>query len=145
MRNYRIDHEAGAQEALFSWCDMQRGKYPELRLLYHVPNGGKRDAATARALKRQGVKAGVPDLCLPVARDGWHGLYIELKVGSNKPTELQKQWLKSLRQQDYATAVCYGWEEAADVLKSYLDDSVLLETAATAAAVADMPTMQPAT
>ena len=145
MRNYRIDNEGGAQEALFSWCDMQRRKYPELRLLYHVPNGGKRDARTALALKRQGVKAGVPDLCLPVARGGWHGLYIELKVGRNKPTDLQKEWLKSLRQQDYATAVCYGWEEAAETLAAYLDDGTLLETAATAAALADMPTMQPAT
>lgn len=145
MRNYRIDHEGGVQEALFSWCDIQRGKYPELRLLYHVPNGGKRDARTAQALKRQGVKAGVPDLCLPVARGGWHGLYIELKVGKNKPTEHQREWLKNLRQQDYATAVCYGWEEAADVLTSYLDHSTLLATAATAAALADMPTLQPAT
>jgi len=145
VRNVRIDHENGAQEALFSWCDIQRHKYPELKLLYHVPNGGKRDARTAQALKRQGVKAGVPDLCLPVARGGWHGLYIELKVGKNKPTEHQREWLKSLRHQDYATAVCYGWEEAAETLASYLDSGLLLETAATAAALADAPALMPAT
>mgnify|MGYP004433785991 CR=1 FL=1 len=43
----------------------------------------QRDARTAANLKRQGVKAGVPDLHLPVARGGYNGLYIELKVGSN--------------------------------------------------------------
>lgn len=53
MRNFRVSDESGHQEAIFSWCDYNRNRYPELELLYHVPNGGKRDAATARALKRQ--------------------------------------------------------------------------------------------
>lgn len=142
MRNYRIDHEGGAQEALFSWCDIQRGKYQELRLLYHVPNGGKRDARTAMVLKRQGVKAGVPDLCLPVSRGGYHGLYIELKVGKNKPTDHQREWLSDLRQQGYAAVVCYGWENAAETLADYLETGTLKETAA---AQADAPALMPAT
>lgn len=79
-RNVRIDKEGGAQEMLFRWITYQLDEYPELALLYHIPNGGKRDAKTATILKRQGVKAGVPDLHLPVARGGYHGLYIELKV-----------------------------------------------------------------
>lgn len=145
MRNVRIDHENGAQEALFSWCDMRRGKYPELKLLHHIPNGGKRDARTAITLKRQGVKAGVPDLCLPVSRGGYHGLYIELKVGRNKPTDHQREWLRDLSAQGYATAVCYGWEEAAETLASYLELGTLLHAAAEAGAGADAPTLMPAT
>ena len=126
MRNVRIDNEAGAQEALFNWAQYQYERYPELELLYHIPNGGKRDARTAANLKRQGVKAGVPDLHLPVARGGYHGLYIELKVGSNKPTPLQKKWLSNLNKQGHLTVVCYGWQEAAEQLINYLE----LETAA---------------
>ena len=57
----------------FQWVTYQQGRFPELVLLYHIPNGGKRDAQTAISLKRQGVKAGVPDLHLPVARGGYHG------------------------------------------------------------------------
>lgn len=57
MRNVRIDNEAGAQETLFNWAQYQYARYPELELLYHIPNGGKRDARTAANLKRQGVKA----------------------------------------------------------------------------------------
>lgn len=110
MRNVRIDNEAGAQETLFNWAQYQYARYPELELLYHIPNGGKRDARTAANLKRQGVKAGVPDLHLPVARGGYNGLYIELKVGSNKPTQLQKKWLSSLNKQGYLAVVCYGWQ-----------------------------------
>ena len=121
MRNVRIDNEAGAQEMLFSWIEYQLVNYPELALAYHIPNGGKRDARTAANLKRQGVKAGVPDIHLPVARGGYHGLYIELKVGGNKQTEKQKEWQRKLTQQGYLSVVCYGWEEAAKQLINYLE------------------------
>lgn len=76
-----IQHEAREQEALFRWADFAAGTMPELKLLYHIPNGGSRNKAEAANLKRQGVKAGVPDLFLPVPRGGYHGLYIELKFG----------------------------------------------------------------
>jgi hypothetical protein len=59
MRNFRLDDESGHQEALFSWAAYRTGLMPELQYMYHVPNGGKRDKATAAVLKRQGVKAGV--------------------------------------------------------------------------------------
>lgn len=74
-----VPTEAQEQMTLFSWAAMQSGKYPELNLLYHVPNGGSRHKAEAGRLRAEGVKAGVPDLCLPVARGQYHGLYIELK------------------------------------------------------------------
>lgn len=121
MRNVRIDNEAGAQETLFQWTQYQLGRYPELGLLYHIPNGGKRDARTATALKRQGVKPGVPDLHLPVARGKYHGLYIELKVGKNKATALQKEWIEELTKQGYLAVVCYGWQTAAEQLIKYLE------------------------
>ena len=112
MRNFRLDDESGHQEALFSWAAYRTEIMPELQYMYHVPNGGKRDKATAAVLKRQGVKAGVPDIMLPAARAGYHGLYIELKAGENTTTKKQKEWLEYLRQQGYYTAVCYGWQPA---------------------------------
>nr|DAW85591.1 MAG TPA: Nuclease [Bacteriophage sp.] len=128
MRNVRIDNEAGAQETLFQWAGYQTGKYPELKLLHHIPNGGKRDKLTATNLKRQGVKAGVPDICLPVARGGYFGLYIELKVGSNKPTKLQNEWLCNLNKQGYLAVVCYGWREAAEMIETYLKLATIKRT-----------------
>lgn len=121
MNRYtRIDRESGAQEALFDWIALQKGKYPELQLAFHVPNGGKRNAAEAAHLKRQGVKAGVPDIMLPVARCGYHGLFIELKVGKNKPTENQKKWQKALNREGYLSVVCYGWQEAQETMMAYM-------------------------
>ena len=108
------------QETLMQWTVYAMGMYPELKLLYHVPNGGKRNTAEAAHLKRQGVKAGVPDLCLPVPRGSYHGLYVEMKAKSNQPTEAQIQWLESLSAQGYKTAVCWGFEAAQRVIESYL-------------------------
>ena len=113
-------HESAEQTAVFQWAAYRTGVYPELELLYHVPNGGSRNPIEAARLKAQGVKAGVPDLCLPVPRGGFHGLYIELKAGTNKPTEKQTEWLAALDKQGYATFVCYGWQQAKEVIEKYL-------------------------
>ncbi|MGN2371924.1 VRR-NUC domain-containing protein [Clostridium cagae] len=112
--------EAQEQTCLFQWAGYQQVEFEELKLLHHVPNGGKRDKITAIGLKRQGVKAGVPDVVLPCGRGGYFGLYIELKVGKNKTSDNQKQWIKDLKEQNYLVEVCYGWREAAEVLLNYI-------------------------
>lgn len=104
----------------------QSGRYPELELLFHIPNGGKRDAREAARFKRMGVKAGVPDLFLPVPRNIYHGLWVEMKAPQGKLTPNQKRMLEQLASQGYK-AVCYGWEEATQVIKSYLDSNTTRE------------------
>ncbi len=78
------------------------------------------DLITGAQLKAAGVKAGVPDLCLPVARQGWHGLFIELKVGRNRPQERQVGWLDRLTAEGYLAVACWGWDEARETLEAYL-------------------------
>lgn len=112
--------EAAEQTALFRWAGLMSGQFPEIEMLYHIPNGGSRNKIEAAHLKQQGVKAGVPDLCLPVSRGEYHGLYIELKYGKNKPTENQKRWINLLRSQNYKAEVAYGWEEASKIILEYL-------------------------
>ena len=114
-------HESQHQEALFRRALLQRRYYPELDLLFHIPNGGSRHPKEAANLKRQGVKAGVPDLLLPVARGKYHGLFIELKVGKNKPTDKQEGWMNALSDEGYAVRVCYGWETAKETITQYLN------------------------
>ena len=117
-----VPTEAQEQITLFRWAEMQSGKYPELKLLYHVPNGGSRHKAEAGRLRAEGVKAGVPDLCLPVARGGCHGLYIELKrQRGGRTSDLQTGWLEALMEQGYQVAVCKGWEAAAKTIIQYLE------------------------
>lgn len=113
--------EAQEQRALFQWAGYAEQQYPELKLLHHIPNGGKRDVRTAANLKKEGVKAGVPDICLPVTRGQYHGLYIELKTVKGKVQKNQKEWLNALNSEGYATKVCYGWLEAKEVIEKYLE------------------------
>ena len=112
--------EAQHQAALFEWAAVMAKQYPELELLYHVANGGSRNKIEAANLKKQGVKSGVPDICLPVARGIFHGLYIELKVGKNTATDNQQRWMIKLIEQDYCARVCYGWDEARDLIMRYI-------------------------
>jgi hypothetical protein len=121
MRGERMS-ERQEQEALIQWANMMSNTYPELKLLYHIPNGGSRHKLEAINLKRQGVKAGVPDLCLPVSRNGFHGLYIEMKAGKNKTTDKQDEWINNLSEQGYAVAVCYNWRVASDTITKYINN-----------------------
>lgn len=114
--------ESEEQITLFQWARLQSGKYPELSLLYHVPNGGSRNRAEAARLQAEGVKAGVPDLCLPVPRGAFHGLYIELKrLRGSRTSDLQVGWMESLMKQGYCVALCKGWEQAAQTIIEYLE------------------------
>lgn len=113
--------ESEEQQSLFSWAEIQAGRYPELRLLYHIPNGGNRGKAEAGRFKAEGVKSGVPDICLPAARGSYHGLYIELKrTRGGKTRDTQEQWIEALIKQGYYAVVCRGWLEASKVLLWYL-------------------------
>lgn len=112
--------ESVTQICLFRWAKFMEGQYPELELMYHIPNEGKRSRSAGARMKQEGLKPGVPDVCLPVPRSDYHGLYIEMKVDRNKPTENQKHWLGALKRQGYFTAVCYGWEAASKVILQYL-------------------------
>ena len=118
--NPKCTPESREQITLFEWAALNEHKYPELKLLHHIPNGGKRAKTTAIRLKMEGVKAGVPDIELPAPRGIYHGLYIELKAGKNKATDKQKEWIYELKKQGYFTAVCHGWESASKVLLKYL-------------------------
>lgn len=111
------------QMGVIDWANWNTNRFPELKLLFHIPNGGKRSATEAARFKAMGVKAGVPDLCLPVPMNGYAGLYIEMKYGSNKPTDNQKEWIAALKAQGYKVTVCYGGEEATRELESYLQGS----------------------
>lgn len=117
--------EAEHQRALFRWASLAQARIPELRWLFHVPNGEKRDRRTAELLKAAGVKAGVPDIVLPVPSE-FHGLprvglVVELKApGGDKPSPTQQEWLMFLSRVGWAATTCYGWQSARLTICEYL-------------------------
>ena len=120
--------ESGNQQALLCWAQQNMKQYPELKWLFAIPNGGYRDKITAAKLKAEGVKSGVPDLCLLVRR-GSHAasLWIELKrpksadKSAGKARDSQNEWIMQARSQGHAAMICIGWEHARDMIISYLE------------------------
>jgi len=117
--------------------DLQRSVAELLDMLgwfwWHTPNGGKRNPREAARFVGLGVKPGVSDI---IVSEPWvcpmveieHGVIggqcptcggagrgsmvaIELKVGNNKPTELQRSWMDKARQRGWLVAVCRSLAE----------------------------------
>ncbi len=119
--------EHGHQAAIFCWA--ASSGIPELKWLFAVPNGFYGTAAQKGKMKAEGLKAGVPDIWLPVpmrsmddngVRNNYCGLVIELKVGKNKPTAEQSEWIDYLNDVGYYARACWNWETARDKILTYL-------------------------
>lgn len=107
--------EADEQRAVVEYCDWKR--IP----VFHIPNGGKREKRTAYNLKRQGVKPGVPDLCIPVPSGKYHGLWIEMKrTEGGALTKHQQEWLTMLNANGYLARCCHGAKNAIALIDKYL-------------------------
>ena len=108
----------GTNLVVFQWAD-----YNHIPLMFAIPNGGSRHPIEAKHLKEQGVKAGVPDIFLPMPRGEYHGMFIEMKrLKGGRLSPEQTQWLHDLSEQGYAATVCKGWEVAAEFIKRYLEE-----------------------
>lgn len=116
----RDDREHQEQVALFEWAARVQPRIPELALLFAIPNGSARHPVVASKLKAEGVKAGVLDIFLPVARRMWHGLWLELKAPGGRMSDEQLEWAEALKAQGYAVDLSYGWQEAARKILAYL-------------------------
>jgi hypothetical protein len=120
VRKKIIDREGQEQAALMVEIEL---RYPQVfELIYHVPNGGHRHKLVAMKLKQQGVKAGVPDLVLPMARGGFFGLYIEFKatVDPAAVSPSQAACIRRLNDQGYLAVVCRGHFDAMEQIRAYL-------------------------
>jgi hypothetical protein len=116
-----IPTEAEEQKALFEWAAYNIKRYPELELLIHIPNEGKRSWRAGHELKLQGMKAGAPDILLPVPSRHHTALWIELKRRKGgRISEAQKHMMFALKKYGNMAVVCYGWEQARDVILNYL-------------------------
>jgi VRR-NUC domain len=108
------------QVLLVNWC--KRHKDSRLHLIFAIPNGTTTSKQYGQKAALEGVKAGVPDLFLPVPNNGYHGLFIEMKrLDGGTLSAVQKQWLKNLKEQGYKAEVCHGCEAAKAVLVEYLN------------------------
>lgn len=118
---YAMRSEDTEQIAVIQWSQYNVNRYPELKWLHHIPNGGSRNKQEAVKLKQMGVKAGVSDLCLPYPKGIYCGLYIEMKYGDGRQRPSQKEFLKDMAEAGHFVATCYSAEEAIEVIKEYCE------------------------
>lgn len=116
--------ESAHQRAIFKWGQQPhiRNKFPELKFLFHVKNETTEGASRVKSDGYMGVRKGVPDLCLPVPKRGYHGLWIELKNETGRASKEQKWWLEELGKLGHKAVLCRGWQEAIRTLEWYLND-----------------------
>lgn len=109
-----IPSEDQEQIKLATWLTKQGIRF------YAIPNGGKRNLFEALKLKRMGVSAGIPDLCIPIPSGSYHGLYLELKRAfKGRVSEFQSEWLAFLRENGYFAQVANGFDEAKEMIEHY--------------------------
>lgn len=114
--------EEAEQIALMNWAALVRvGEHSLADLLVHVPNGGARSPIEGAAFKRMGVKAGIPDVLLPMRTAAYGAGWWELKVGRNKPNEDQLKWHALLRSLGHYVQTYWHWHEAANDILRYLE------------------------
>ena len=90
--------EHAEQKHLMVWAATMSLTVPAYESLFAIPNGGQRTKAAAGKLKAEGVKPGVPDLFLAIARGKSKGLFIELKrLQNGRVSPDQAIWHTRLR------------------------------------------------
>lgn len=107
------------QCALIEWADYQGHPY---NLIFAIPNGGDRNPVVAAKMKAEGVRKGVLDLLLPVARGQYHGFFIEMKYGTNKPSDDQLEFAEAMKREGYHVGVYWDWEHAAADIVTYISE-----------------------
>lgn len=120
LKNMRRSEDT-EQIHVCNWAAWNENRYPELKWLHHIPNGGSRNRAEAVKLKQMGVKSGVSDLCLPYPKGIYCGLYIEMKYDKGRHQPSQKEFLTDMAAAGHYVATCYTARDAVEVLEKYLN------------------------
>jgi len=108
--------EHSLQTACVNWF---RLAYP-LGIIYAVPNGAWCGYKQGRKLVSEGLVSGVPDLVIPIARKGWHALYIEMKNGKQgRVSDNQSEMMKKLVREGNMCAVCRNFDQFRQIITDY--------------------------
>ena len=117
---YAKRSEDTEQIKVMRWAAAAECRYPELKWLHHIPNGGTRNSQEAIKLKQMGVKRGISDIHLPFPHGKYHGLYIEMKYGKNVTTQEQAEFLQDMKAAGHCVAVCHDAQSAIKLIESYI-------------------------
>ena len=110
------------QAAFFEWVEIQAQTRLIFGNIFAIPNGAYKSYKQALKFKREGLKAGVPDVFCAIPSGPWHGLFIEFKKPGGKLSPQQRTWADRLACTGYIFEVVYSADEAVQVVNRYLNE-----------------------
>lgn len=109
--------EDDIQETVVEYCELKH------IVAVHIPNESKRSVSYGAKMKRMGLRKGFPDIFIPTARQGFYGLFIELKRDrKSRVSAEQTAWITYLNKQGYKAMICYGATEAINEIEKYFTE-----------------------
>jgi len=117
----KLGEETKLQQGVMKWASMQTNIYPELQVLYAIPNGANTTRANRIRLVAEGLKKGMPDLCLPVPRGVYGALFIELKTDKGKVSKVQREMHELLDSSGNMVVVCRNLFQVINTIQGYLN------------------------
>lgn len=124
-RKPRNEIEQKIQISFFIWARLKSTllDYPLLdKLLFSVPNGGKRSARTAQTMKDEGVEAGVADVLFLVPARGYSYLCMEFKAPKGRKSGSQDDFERAVDKVGGLYQVVYSVDQAKALLRWYYAD-----------------------
>lgn len=117
-----VPTEGETQEAFFDWVRLMEIRDRRYSWIFAIPNGELRDKRTAEKLFRQGVRAGVPDVCVPFPRWPHGALYIEFKSQSGRTKKHQRLAHEDLIRMGNHVEVVRDVDTAMEIVKNWLGE-----------------------
>ena len=116
--------ESSVHIPIVNWIKENEENYEVLKTIFHCPNSFFGTSFSIVAwLKKLGLRKGVYDLIVPIAKDGYAGLWIEVKTIKGKLSTEQKDYMRLINQySDIPTKfiVVTDAENGISAIKNYL-------------------------
>jgi len=90
------------------------------KLIYAIPNGGKRSYKSGNRMSAEGLTVGVPDLHIPIPNESFASLYIEMKSPKGRTRPDQKEMHTKLKELGNCVCICRSLNEFMDIVNNYL-------------------------
>lgn len=118
FKTKRNSPESDIQKAFFQWLEYQ---YPEIRKVTTATgHGGSRHLLEAIRLKKEGLTAGFPDIACYFPKNGYHGLFIEMKSKNGVLSDKQRDKINLLIENGYKVFVVKTLHDAINNFKEYI-------------------------
>ena len=114
-----IPSEHDEQVILFQEMALRAKQDPRWGKAFAIPNGGLRNIVVAKKLKAEGVRAGTPDIFIPVPAGPYCGMFLEMKRRAGGVVSSEQWAFMNSMHPHYFTAVGYGAADAIERIATY--------------------------